>query len=296
MTQQPPPHGPLGPAPTPPPPGFRPGPVPPPGPIGYAMPRNAYTAPPVYQPAPAPNTMAWTGAGYPVAATARPVAKHSSHTKVVGILVAALLVAVGAFVGISLLVTPGAQSTPPCPPTCPNPPVGQPVASPETFTAADGSFSVTYLPAGSRIHLTKSASSVDMKLFPPGETDEILLTGLAAKGDTADQVVASVTGKLVPDAKVAYVLPNAILGFQHGYGVVLDNYLQTTNGATEHDRIVVVGAVKNDVALLAIGVGPFREYSAKGLNDGHASGANSFAALLMDQMINSFTWKGDPPR
>lgn len=291
MTHQPPP---VGPAPAPPPRGYRPAPMN--APMGYPPPPNSYAAPPAFRPAPPPNTMTWTGPGYPVAAGARPAAKHSSHTKVIGILVAALLVAVAAFVGIGLLVTPGPASNVVCPPTCPNPPVGKPVASPETFHAADGTFSVTYLPAGPKVTLTKTSNSVDMRVTPSGETDEIYLTGYSASGRTAEQIVTAAAGKLAPDGRVAYVLPNAMVGFQPGYGVVIDNYLQTTTGATEHDRLIIIAAVKHDTALVAIGLGPYHQFSPNGITDGHPSGADSIAALLMDDLVNSFTWKGDPPR
>jgi hypothetical protein len=288
---QPPSPGPYGPPPAAPPPGYRAG-------TAYAVPPGAYSAPPNFQPAPQPGTMTWAAPGYPVAPQARPAVKHSSHTKVILILVGALALAVGAFVLVSALITPGPPKTPDCPPDCPHPPTGKPISAPHVFTAANGSFSVSYLASNQYINASTTSDSVLMKITPPNSTeqDEILLAGNAANGQSAEQVVNALAGKVAPDAKVAYVIPNATVGFQKGYGLMLDNYQQSTSGGTEHDRIAIVAAVKNDTALIAVGVGPYREFSATGLNDGHPSGADSLPSLFMDDMINSFTWKGDPPR
>ena len=45
-----------------------------------------------------------------------------------------------------------------------------------------------------------------------------------------------------PDATVAYVLPNATVGYQLGYGAVLDVYPQGTSGVARRTRIVVMAA------------------------------------------------------
>ena len=58
----------------------------------------------------------------------------------------------------------------------------------------------------------------------------------------------------------------------------------------------MLAAVKNNVAVLIAGIGPYHEYAQDGLTDGHPSGAGLLAALLMDPLINSVQWKGDPKR
>ena len=54
-------------------------------------------------------------------------------------------------------------------------------------------------------------------------------------------------------------------------------------------------AVKNDLALIAAAVGPYHAVRA-GLRLGQAVGANLQLALDMGKYVNSFTWRGDPPR
>ena len=71
--------------------------------------------------------------------------QHTSHTKVISILVVALVVAAGAFVLISKLLTPGGNTTPTCDPTCGGPPpVGKPVEAKPRFYSSDKSWSVEY--------------------------------------------------------------------------------------------------------------------------------------------------------
>ena len=56
-----------------------------------------------------------------------------------------------------------------------------------------------------------------------------------------------------------------------------------------------MAAIKNDYALVAAGAGPYREFSPD-FGSGHPSGANFLLALDMGKYVNSFRWRGDPPR
>ena len=73
-------------------------------------------------------------------------------------------------------------------------------------------------------------------------------------------------------------------------------YLQSSDGTSQHERVVVLAAVKNDVAVVAAGIGPFHEFAQGGLTNGHPSGAGVLVALVMDPIVNSVQWKGDPQR
>jgi hypothetical protein len=208
-----------------------------------------------------------------------------------------LLIVVGGFLVIAKIATPSKAKAADCPPTCPQPPVGDPVEALPKFTAKDRSFSVQYYPANSRVEVKTSGSSITEKISPStGEDSTIVLLGEQAQGRTAEQVVSDLVAKAFPDAQRAYVIPNATVGYQTGYGEIEDAYPQTTTGDYSHQRIIVMAAVKHDYALIAVAGGPYHEFSQNGLTDGHASGANVFVAFLLDRLINSFSWKGDPPR
>jgi hypothetical protein len=47
--------------------------------------------------------------------------------------------------------------------------------------------------------------------------------------------------------------------------------------------------------LIAAAAGPYREFTPD-FGSGHPSGANFVLALDMAKYVNSFTWRGDPPR
>jgi hypothetical protein len=60
-------------------------------------------------------------------------------------------------------------------------------------------------------------------------------------------------------------------------------------------RVIVIVAVKNDLALIAAGAGPYHEFGPT-FGPGRPSPANVEIAQDMGRYVNSFQWKGDPPR
>lgn len=266
--------------------------APPAAPGGYApqgYPGDGRAGYPGYPPQGPP-----AGYGYPGAAPAPPV-RQSSHTKVLAILVVSLLVAVGAFVLVSKLVTPGPPTTKDCTPTCGGPPpVGPAVSAQPRFTAADQSFSVEY-PTRNQLYtgVTKSGDSVLIDLANGAAA--ILVQGGSAGGATAQQRVQAYLQAKFPDARSAYQIPHAMVGYTPGYGEIFDVYPQTTSGASEHARLVVLSAVKNGTYVLVVGYGPYKVF-APGGPEPHPTGSATPVALFMDPIINSVLWKGDPPR
>jgi hypothetical protein len=290
------PQGPQGPRPPAPPrqgppPGYQPGYAQP----GYApqgYPQQGYPVQGGYPP------QTGTPYGYPVAQAARPSVAQSSHTKIIAILVVALVVAAGAFVLISKFVTPSASTSKACNPTCVEPPpVGPAVNANPRFTAVDGSFSVEYpttLPNIGANTIQKSSSSIELSIAHG--LGVILIQGGSANGSTAQQVVSSFVQSKFADAKVAYQISNAEVGYTPGYGEVIDVFPQSTSGTSSHARLVVLGAVKNNTYVLVVGLGGYQQFAQGGLSDGHPSGVATAVALFMDPIINSVLWKGDAPR
>jgi hypothetical protein len=275
--------------------------APPPPPRPPMGPAGRRPGPPVAAPPGAPAPPGGWGYGYGpaygpgIAAPARPPVKHTSHAKLIGAFLVGMLVIVGGFLAISKVATPSKKTTT-CPPTCPRPPVGPPVTAMPRYTAPDGSFSFGYPKPNNIFGAAKQETG---GLFVPvnaGDGGGVLLQGGAAKGQTAEQVVTGFIRAKFPNARESYVVPNALVGYTAGYGLVEDVYLQSTNGAYAHDRAIVLAAVKNNVFVLAVGLGPFHEFAPDGLTDGHPSGAGALVALVMDPLINSVKWKGDPPR
>ncbi len=236
-----------------------------------------------------------THPGYSTAAgtyDAAPV-RRTSHVRLLRTWGLAIVVVAVALVGLSVVIhKPPARYV--CPPDCGHPPTGEPVAVNPRFTAPDGTFSVSY-PAPSKVYrITTSPSGVRAD-FLGGDGGTMQLMSRPADGQTAEQIAKRLVTETFPDSKIAYEIPNAMVGYQPGYGLAADCWPQGANSNYMRMRVIAMVAVKNDLALVAAAVGPFRQFGPDfGL--GKPSGANLQLALDMGKYVNSFSWRGDPPR
>ncbi|MHA3019784.1 zinc ribbon domain-containing protein [Mycobacterium sp. BMJ-28] len=214
---------------------------------------------------------------------------------------ARVLLPVGAGIGIaavvaaavSIVITPVLPNYR-CPPDCGRPPLGTPVATNPRFTASDGSFSVSYPGPGTAYQAILNPDGVTLD-FVAGDTGTLELFGEPARGRTPRVIAEELIARSYPDATVDYEIPNAAVGYQPGYGIFADDYPQDSTGTYTRLRIMVVVAVKNDLALVASAVGPYHEFSPS-FGIGHPSGANLQLAMDIGKYVNSFSWRGDPPR
>ncbi len=180
-----------------------------------------------------------------------------------------------------------------CPPDCGRPPNSFPVANLPRFVAPDGSFSVAYPPPDQPFEVTTGQDGVTAR-YLAGDGGVLRLFSQPAGGRVARRVVNDVLAKQFPNATVAYELPNSMVGYQLGYGVVA-NFQKPGLSARFDLRVIVMAAVKNDLALIAVAEGPFRRFSAD-FGPGPPSSANLELAMRMAKYAESFSWKGDPPR
>jgi hypothetical protein len=233
---------------------------------GYAVPPGTYRAAPV---------------------------RHASQVRVLLIWVSAIAVVALALVGVSTMLSkPEARYM--CPPDCGRPPTGTPVQTNPRFTAADGAFSVSYPAKGSAYTVTESPDGVTANLTA-GDGGTLQLTSQPAANRSPEQIAKGLIRKTFPDARTAYTIPNAMVGYQPGYGEAADCWPQGANSSYLKMRVLVMVAVKNDVALIASAVGPFRQFGPD-FGSGKPSAADLQIALDMGKYVNSFAWRGDPPR
>ena len=180
-----------------------------------------------------------------------------------------------------------------CPPDCGRPPTGLPVATNPRFTAPGGEFSVSYPAPGAAYSVTTQPNGVTAD-WMAGDGGTLRLFSQSARGRDAKQIAEELLQDGFPDAQTAYELPNATVGFRNGYGEVADfQPLGATN--TNRVRVIVIVAIKNDLALVAAAAGPFREFTPN-FGPGPPSPANLQIAQDMGKYVNSFAWRGDPPR
>lgn len=235
--------------------------------LSYALPARSYSVAPVQ--------------------TAQP-------RKLFTVMVIGLVTASGLAFAVSWKITPTGGAKYRCPPDCGHPPRGKPVVANPRFTAANGEFSVSYPAASTAYEMDSDPNGVVLN-YLNGDTGTMELFGQAAMGRAAKRIAQQLINRNYPDATLAYEIPNASVGYQPGYGVAMDVYPQNTDGRYMRLRVLVLVAVKNNYALVASAVGPYRQFGPD-FGNGHPSGANLELALDMGQYVNSFRWRGDPLR
>ena len=181
-----------------------------------------------------------------------------------------------------------------CPPDCGRPPMGEPVTINPRFTAPDGTFSVAYPAEGSAYDVTSNDRGITADLLV-GDRGTMRLFSQPAQGRTPEQIAKQLVKETFPDNKMAYEIPNAMVGYQPGYGLAADCWPQGSNASYTRMRVVVMVAVKNDLALVAGAVGPYHAFGPD-FGSGKPSAANLQLALDMGKYVNSFSWRGDPLR
>lgn len=219
--------------------------------------------------------------------------RRTSRTRLVLTLFVAIAVFAAILVGVSAMLSkPPARYV--CPPDCGRPPTGTPVAINPRFTAPDGAFSVSYPAPESAYQVSTKPNGVTAELLA-GDGGTLQLFSEAAAGRSAQEIAKALVSNTFPDTRTAYEIPNAMVGYQSGYGEVADCWPQGANSSYLRMRVLVMVAVKNDLALVAAAVGPYHQFGPD-FGFGKPSGANLQIALDMGKYVNSFSWRGDPPR
>lgn len=203
------------------------------------------------------------------------------------------VLAIGTGVAAAAGITAAVVSTPPvvayqCPPDCGRPPIYEPIESYPRYVSQDGAFSVQYPGPGTAYEATLDPDGVELK-FTGGDTGTMELFGQPAEGRSAKQITESLVADHFPNATLDYEIPNAMVGYEPGYGVVYDEYPQDTRGSFTRLRLLVMVAVKNDYALVAAAIGPYHEFT-RDFGTGHPSGVNMQLAMDMGKYVNSFRW------
>lgn len=120
----------------------------------------------------------------------------------------------------------------------------------------------------------------------------VWLFGQPADGSTPSQIAQDFIQSNWPGATLAYQIPNAMVGYQAGYGEIDDYSPVGSSGTSNHLRVLVMVAEKHGLALIAVAIGPYAPLTGAS----HPTGAGLEIAESLGYFVNSFTWRGDPPR
>ncbi|PRC47928.1 zinc ribbon domain-containing protein, partial [Mycobacterium sp. ITM-2017-0098] len=164
-------------------------------------------------------------------------------------LVIAVIVLAGGLVGLSGLISRPAPKYV-CPPDCGSPPMNRAVEINPRFTSADGAFSVSYPAEGAAYKVSKHDDGVTAVL-QAGDGGTMQLFSRPAGGRSAEQIAVDLVNETFPDTMTSYEIPNTMVGYQPGYGLAADLWPQGAMSSSTRMRIIVMVAVKNDLALIA---------------------------------------------
>jgi hypothetical protein len=182
---------------------------------------------------------------------------------------------------------------------------GPPVSSYPRFSPGDGGFSVQYPKSGGEgpITVTDTLGPNGVKVQFSDLDGQVTLFGQPANNQTAHDIAKGLIQQYYPGAQFDYEITHAMVGYQPGYGEVDDYTPQAATSSYSNARVVVLVAVKNDLALVATAEGPYVAFQPATKQNprgpgvtGHPSGAGLALAERMGPFINSFTWKGDAVR
>lgn len=236
----------------------------------------------------APETEVVDGVAVPHRRYSVRVPAGARYTLVLGLLALGLGVGYGVIGVWDVLVKDASVYR--CPPECGRPPSAVPVANLPRYDAPSGEFSVSHPAPGGAYQVATGDNGVTAR----SATGVLRLFSAPAQGRVARQVVNQILAKEFPGAEFAYELPNTMVGYQVGYGVVA-NFQPPGLAARADSRLIVMAAVKNDLALIAVAEGPFQRFTPE-FGPGVPSAANLEIAIDMGKYVESFSWKGDPPR
>ncbi|MDT4999990.1 MAG: hypothetical protein QOK12_2095 [Mycobacterium sp.] len=222
-----------------------------------------------------------------------PIQPKTTHRRLLIVWVAAIaLVAAGLVAMSGAMEKPSARYM--CPPQCGRPPIGEPVTINPRFTSPDGAFSVAYPAEGAAYKITKNPNGVTADLLA-GDGGTMRLFSEPAAGRSPKDIATALVNTTFPDTKTAYQIPNTMVGYRPGFGMVADCWPQGSTASYSRMRVIVMVAVKDDLALVAGAVGPYHAFGPD-FGSGKPSAANLQIALDMGKYVNSFSWRGDPLR
>ena len=98
-------------------------------------------------------------------------------------------------------------------------PTGTPVEINPRFTAPDGTFSVSYPAEGTAYKITTKPNGVTAD-FLAGDGGTLQLFSQPAGNRSPKDIATALVKETFPDTRTAYEIPNAMVGYQPGYGQV----------------------------------------------------------------------------
>lgn len=202
--------------------------------------------------------------------------------------------------GTFLFRTLGPSGHSPCPPRCAPLPKSPPLSAPHTYTSQTLGWSVDYYDPAPVLQGSLGVTHQDADLISwtmvghkyPGNWP-ITIQGEKAAGRSPQQVLDQLQKARFPDARPSYPIPGAEIGYTDAVGSIYDIQFSPAGGSSQGARLAILVAVKNDVAVEVISIGPYIPNSPS--NFGHPNPASTNIVFYMSHLANDVRWKGEPP-
>ncbi|HEX6350717.1 MAG TPA: zinc ribbon domain-containing protein [Candidatus Dormibacteraeota bacterium] len=180
-------------------------------------------------------------------------------------------------------------------PSCQRVRLAPPLGAPHRYTSSALGFSVEYYDHPElQGHLkvsSQDASSIAWEIDTRSGNFPWVLAGEKAGGRSGQQIVQALQQSKFGDAQYLYTVPGVTFGATPGFGNVYRIGLQANGGQTFEGRLVVSAAVKSDIALEVVAIGPYVKSTP---SDGHPNPSNTFITELADETLKNVYWPGDP--
>jgi hypothetical protein len=166
-----------------------------------------------------------------------------------------------------------------------------PLGAPHRYTSKALGYSVEYYDHPEYKGAVKITAQDDKSIAWQIGSFPWVINGDKVSGRNSQQVVEGIQQQRFADAQYLYTIPGVTFGVTPGYGNVYRVALKNSGGQTVEARMVVAAAVKNDIAIELIMIGPYVK-STK--DDGHPNPSNTPLSPLADETLKLVYWPGDP--
>jgi hypothetical protein len=176
---------------------------------------------------------------------------------------------------------------PPCFGTgCPHAAMNASTDKQKTYTSKDYGFTLAY-PAS---YPPSQSDSASIGWDLSGKSGDYTINVVAGKpnGKTPQQIGLDLQNSNFSDYQELYTIPGAEVGYQSGYGTVWDEQVSSTFGSSQDTRLVIMTAIKNNVAIAIVGDGP-----AESSQTDHPDPSGLPLSSFVDDLANSVTWAGE---
>jgi len=221
----------------------------------------------------------------------RQAAVHKTQWWIWGVAAGGVIFAMIVLGILAVALGPSSNPTRCTAPNCQKVKLAPPLGAPHRYTSKALGYSVDYYDHPGFQNPIKVSAQDDKSIAWEIANWPWVINGDKAAGHNGQQMVEAIQQQKFADAQFLFTLPGVTFGATPGYGNVYRIVLKNNGGQTIEARLVIAAAVKNDLAIELVLIGPYVKSTQA---DGHPNPSNNPVAPLADEMLKNVYWPGDP--